>query len=75
LIESISKKLVGKIAAKKGILEIVAGDGGHLMVTDIPFGQALQLLAVAYLASVVVLMAVSYICWVAIETLEDSRRL
>lgn len=42
------------------------------MTTYISFGSALQMLAFAYLASVVLLMAGSYICYAVIETLEEG---
>ena len=44
------------------------------MTTFVPFETALQMLAVAYVVSAVVLVAASYIGWVAIETLEETRK-
>ncbi len=44
------------------------------MTTYVPFENALQMLAVAYVVSAVVLLAASYIGWVAIETLEETRK-
>lgn len=45
------------------------------MIGYISFGSALQMLASAYLASVVILMAGSYICFAVIETLENGGEL
>lgn len=67
--------LVSKLNKLESILEIEHGYGGHLMTTFVPFETALQMLAVAYLVSAVVLVAASYIGWVAIETLEGTRKL
>lgn len=42
------------------------------MTTYIPFETALRMLANAYLVSVILLLAVSYIGWVALETIEKA---
>ena len=44
------------------------------MTSYLPFETALQMLAVAYIGSVLVLFAASYIGWVVVETLEESRK-
>ncbi len=45
------------------------------MITFVPFETALQMLAVAYVVSAVVLLAASYIGWAVIETMEETRKL
>lgn len=45
------------------------------MATYVPFETALQALAVVYAVSAIVLLAASYIGWVVIETIEESRKL
>ncbi|WP_178381704.1 hypothetical protein [[Phormidium ambiguum] IAM M-71] len=45
------------------------------MAPYIPFSSALQTLAVAYLVSVVLLMALSYIGWAIIEIMEESNEI
>ncbi len=42
------------------------------MTTYIPFETALRMLASSYLVSVILLLAVSYIGWVLIETIETG---
>lgn len=45
------------------------------MTTYIAFGAGLQILAVAYIVSALVLIAASYIGWAVIETIEESSKL
>lgn len=45
------------------------------MAPYISFSSALQTLAVAYLVSVVLLMALSYIGWAIIEIMEESNEI
>jgi hypothetical protein len=45
------------------------------MTTFVPFETALQMLAVTYVVSAVVLLAASYIGWATIEILEETRKL
>lgn len=42
------------------------------MTTYIPFETALRMFASGYLVSVILLLAVSYIGWVVIETIETG---
>ncbi|HEY9849244.1 MAG TPA: hypothetical protein V6D28_07280 [Leptolyngbyaceae cyanobacterium] len=44
------------------------------MTTYISFGSGLQMLAVAYLVSAIVLMAGSYICYAVIESFEHGGK-
>lgn len=45
------------------------------MAPYIPFSSALQTFAVAYLVSVVLLLALSYIGWAIIEIMEESSEI
>jgi hypothetical protein len=45
------------------------------MIDYIPFETALRMLAAAYVASAILLLAATYIGWAVIETIEESRRL